>query len=163
MRLPSSPAAGDLSAVDLSAGGALTEPLDELTAARLRRIVFEHACAIPRRSRTPLVYAGLPDAHSRSVAERPGEPLDHGLRADVVAALVAAVRGRLPEPPWVWLVRPGGLGVDVDAAWLAASRQAYAELGLPLTFVVADRRGWYDPRSGVRRTWVRARRRSPGH
>ena len=62
--------------------------------------------------------------------------------------------------PLVWLTRPGELDLqDVDAAWLAAARTAYAEAAAPLTMVVVTRRGWRDPRSGVRREWKRLRQR----
>jgi hypothetical protein len=50
---------------------------------------------------------------------------------------------------------------DVDARWLAAARASYAEAGLPLTFVVVNRRGWRDPRSGLGRTWARVRPARP--
>ena len=58
----------------------------------------------------------------------------------------------------MWLTRSGGLELqDVDARWLAATRAAYDEARAPLAFVVVNRRGWRDPRSGLSRTWVRLR------
>jgi hypothetical protein len=63
--------------------------------------------------------------------------------------------------PLVWLTRPGDLvDQDVDLAWLAGARQAFGEAGVPLVFVVVNRQGWRDPRSGLQRTWVRLRRSS---
>lgn len=90
-------------------------------------------------------------------AVRDDEPSDHALRCDVVAAMVR--RTRRPGPvPMVWLTRAGALETqDVDAAWLASARAAYAELGLPLLMVLVNRRGWRDPRSGAACTWRRLR------
>ena len=60
--------------------------------------------------------------------------------------------------PIVWLTRPGELDLqDVDAAWLAASRAAFAEAERELTFVVVTRTGWRDPRTATQRTWRRLR------
>ena len=60
--------------------------------------------------------------------------------------------------PLAWLTRGGPAEVqDVDAAWLASSAQAYDEAGLALVFLVVGRHGWFDPRSGLHRTWVRLR------
>jgi hypothetical protein len=75
-----------------------------------------------------------------------------------VAALLRRTAGT--EPRLVWLTRPGDLALqDLDAAWLAATRAAGAEAGLPLTMVVVTRHGWRDPRSGAGRTWKRLRAR----
>ena len=88
-------------------------------------------------------------------------PSDPGLRTDVVAALrVRAARGLGDgaDEPLVWLTRTGALELqDVDARWLAAARSAYDEAGARLAFVVVNREGWRDPRSGLTRTWVRLR------
>mgnify|MGYP001371464971 CR=1 FL=1 len=108
----------------------------------------------------PLAWVALPPParppECRSV--RPGEPTDHALPADVVAAMIGR-RGSPPAPsPWVWLTRTGGLALhDVDVQWLAAAVTAYAEAGADLTMVVVTRRGWRDPRSGAEQTWVRLR------
>jgi hypothetical protein len=65
--------------------------------------------------------------------------------------------------PLVWLTRPGDLvDQDVDLTWLAGARQAFGEADLPLVFVVVNRHGWRDPRSGLEVAWVRMRRRGPG-
>jgi len=86
----------------------------------------------------------------------PDERTDPGLRTDVVAAL--RVRAGAQPEQLVWLTRSGGLELqDVDAQWLAAARSAYDEAQAPLTFVVVNRRGWRDPRSGLGRTWARVR------
>ncbi len=85
--------------------------------------------------------------------------MEHGLRADVLAALLGRA-GQADGPPLVWLTRPGELSLhDVDVDWLAAAQSAYAEAGVPLTMVVVTRRGWWDPRSDVRRVWKRLRQR----
>ena len=73
---------------------------------------------------------------------------------------MAALRVRAGVRPdqLVWLTRTGGLELqDVDARWLAATRAAYDEASASLAFVVVNRRGWRDPRSGLSRTWVRLR------
>ena len=91
------------------------------------------------------------------------EPSDPGLRTDVVAALrVRATQGASGDDvPMVWLTRTGALELqDVDARWLAAARAAYDEAGAPLAFVVVNRHGWRDPRSGLSRTWARLRPRT---
>jgi hypothetical protein len=144
----------------------LREPVPSLLARRLRRLVYDHAVSERRHRYRPQLHVGHPGGVEEVFAVRPDEPLDHALRADVVAAMVRRWRLRTGtvEAPLVWLLRPGELELqDVDACWLAASRQAFAEAGLPLTYVVANRHGWLDPRSGLARTWVRMRRRSPGH
>ena len=62
--------------------------------------------------------------------------------------------------PMLWLTRSGPLEAgDLDLAWLAAARSASAEAGVDLMLVVVTRRGWFDPRSGVRRVWQRLRDR----
>ena len=71
----------------------------------------------------------------------------------------AAASAPAPAPDQlVWLTRAGGLELqDVDARWLAAARAANAEAGVAAALVVVNRRGWRDPRSGLRRTWARVR------
>ena len=141
----------------------LSEPLDPVLEKALRRAVLEHALA-ERRSRHPAVlHLGEPGGREAVFAAGPDDADDHTLRTDVVAAMIARLRGRDPRPdevPLVWLTRSGELVTqDVDAVWLAAARAAYDEAGLPLIMVVVNRHGWVDPRSGVRRSWVRLRRR----
>lgn len=139
----------------------LAEPLPTGLERVLRRVVLEHSSSERRRSHTPLLHVGLPGAETihALVAD---EPLDHALRADVVAAMVRRIQPRTGRlTPIVWLTRSGPLEVqDDDAAWLASAGQAYGEAGLRLIFVLVNRHGWADPRSGLRRTWVRLRGRS---
>lgn len=139
----------------------LVEPLPRALHAALRRAVLDHATSERRRRFTPALHVGTPGAAQAVLALEPDERLDHSLRTDVVAAMLARV-GRLPGPaaPLVWLTRPGELDLqDVDARWLSAARAACAESGTPLTLVVVGRHGWRDPRSGASRTWRRLRRR----
>jgi hypothetical protein len=134
----------------------LSEPLPPQTQALLRRAVVEHAAGERRRVHPPVLHVGVPGGRVASLAVDTTEPADPGLRADVVAAL--RVRAGAPPAQLVWLTRTGGLELqDVDAWWLAAARAAYAEAGEGLLFVVVNRRGWRDPRSGLSQTWARAR------
>jgi hypothetical protein len=103
-----------------------------------------------------VLQVGVPGGRVASLPVGPAEPTDPGLRTDIVAAL--RVRAGARPDQLVWLTRSGGLELqDVDARWLAASRAAYGEARAPLTFVVVNRRGWRDPRSGLGRTWARLR------
>jgi hypothetical protein len=134
------------------------EPVGPHLRATLRRAVLEHVSSERRRAFPPLLHVGTPGGPQALFATEPDRaPLDHALRADVVAAMLARQRTG-GVAPLVWLTRPGDLCLqDVDAAWLAAARGAAAEAGLPLTMVVVTRRGWWDPRSGATRTWRRLR------
>lgn len=124
------------------------------TALLLREAVRRHAHGERRRRFAPVVHVGRPGVRERSVAAAVHDT-DHALRADLMAALLA----RSPDSEtMVWLTRPGELHThDVDAAWLAASATAWAEAGRDLSWVVVTRHGWWDPRSGLRRTWQRIR------
>ena len=134
----------------------LSEPLSRHTHAVLRRAVLEHATRERRRVFPPVLNVGVPGGRVASLAIATTEPTDPGLRTDVVAAL--RVRADVGPDPMVWLTRSGGLELqDVDALWLAATCAAYDEARAALTFVVVNRRGWRDPRSGLSRTWVRLR------
>lgn len=137
---------------------AMTTPTadDAVLARLLRRAVYDHAVADRRRVHPPYLHVGLPGQPHPVFLLGEDEPDDHALRVEVISALLR----RAGEQALVWLVRPGELVMqDVDAAWLAAARQAYAEAGRDLVFVVVNRHGWWDPRSGVRRTWRRLRAR----
>jgi hypothetical protein len=139
----------------------LVEPLATPLRRALRQAVLDHAVAERRQVHLPILHVGLPGAREVVHPVRPDEPTDQALRADVVAAMVRRVA--MAGTPLVWLTRPGELvDQDVDAAWLAGARQAYGEAGLPLVYVVVNRHGWRDPRSGLGTAWVRMRRRSPG-
>lgn len=135
----------------------LAEPLPARTRALLRRAVHEHAASERSRGRYPAVlHVGVPGGPVASLDVSEAEPTDPGLRTDMVAAL--RVRAGAAAGHLVWLTRPGSLELqDVDAQWLAGARAAYDEAQAPLTFVVVNRRGWRDPRSGLGRTWARVR------
>jgi hypothetical protein len=141
----------------------IEEPVGTTLRTSLRQAVLEHVTSERRRVFPPLLHVGRPAGPQAVFAPDPAgadhDLLDQATRTDVVAALLqrAASWG---DPPLVWLTRPGDLVLqDVDAGWLAASRAAAAEAELPLTLVVVTRRGWWDPRSGVTRTWRRLRAR----
>jgi hypothetical protein len=132
----------------------VTEPLPRETALLLREAVRRHVIGERRRRFAPVVHLGRPAGHQWHAPAAVGAS-DHALRTDVMGALLAQVGDR---PHLVWLTRPGELVQhDVDAAWLSASASAYGESGRDLSFVVVTRRGWWDPRSGVRREWRRMR------
>lgn len=140
----------------------ITEPVAPGTERMLRRAVLDHALAERRRLHAPVLHvgrpSGLPRGRESVFPVRHDEPTDHGLRSDIVAAMVK--RTRHGDVPLVWLTRAGALDVqDVDVQWLGAARTAYGEAGLELCLVVVNRHGWRDPRTGVERTWVRLRRR----
>jgi hypothetical protein len=145
------PRCGEVTAVE-----GLREPLSEHTRALLRRAVLEHAARERRRVYPPVLHVGVPGDGVASLAVLAAEPTDPGLRTDVVAAL--RVHAGVRPDQLVWLTRSGGLELqDVDAHWLAATRAAYDEAAVPVAFVVVNRRGWRDPRSGLGRTWARVR------
>lgn len=141
---------------------ALTEPLAAQSGRALRAAVLAFKAGEPRRVFAPVLRVGEPAGRAVSHEVRSHEALDHALRTEVVAALLLRARP-LAGAPVVWLTRPGEPAWhDVDAAWLPAAETAYAEAGVPLTFVVVTRQGWYDPRSGLTRRWRRLRDRRPG-
>ncbi len=122
--------------------------------------MLDHKSREPRRVHPAVLHVGRPGGRSARLVLDEVEPSDPGLRTDVVAALrVRATQGASGDDvPMVWLTRTGALGLqDVDARWLAAARAAYDEAGAPLAFVVVNRHGWRDPRSGLSRTWARLR------
>lgn len=132
----------------------LTDPVPRPTALLLREAVRRLAVGERRRRFAPVLHVGRPGAREGSVPAAL-TPTDHALRCDLVAALLAR-SGQ--EEPIVWLTRPGELDPeDVDLAWLAACRTAYAEAGRDLTWALVTRRGWHDPRTGTRREWRRIR------
>lgn len=146
----------------------LLEPLPARLRRRLRRAVLELVLS-ERRHRFPaILHVGTPGGAQEVLAVE-GDPTDHALRTDLVAALLrrAGVRsdeeaGPIPpdEAPLVWLTRPGDLDPqDLDMAWLAAARAASLEAEVPLIMVIVTRHGWRDPRSGLQQTWKRLRAR----
>jgi hypothetical protein len=121
--------------------------------------VLDFCVTEKRKAFAPVVHVGVPGAAHLSYEPGRDQPLEHGLRADLVAAFLRATGNDLVEP-LVWVTRTGEFVLeDADAAWLSAARSAYAEAGVPLTMVVVTRRGWWDPRSGRNRVWQRLRRR----
>jgi hypothetical protein len=160
----------------------LEEPLPRLEAATLRNAVLAFRINQRKRVFPTSVHVGELDGRVASFVLHDGhgtgqratrsrcrsseiDTVDGAQRTDIVATLIERYAGvaRAREPV-LWLTRPGEVGHphDVDAAWLAAGVQAFAEAALPLTMVVVTRQGWYDPRSGVARRWRRLRRRSSG-
>lgn len=141
----------------------IREPVGRPLQAVLRRAVLDHGRRERRRVHPPLLHVGWPGAREELFAAEPGDVLDHALRTDVTAALLRAARRHPPVSgavPMLWLTRSAPLEVgDADLAWLAAAWSATAEAGLGLTFVVVNRHGWLDPRTGVHREWKRLRQR----
>jgi hypothetical protein len=135
------------------------DPLSPQTQALLRLAVLDLRVSERRKAFAPVLHVGVPGATGFEYEPPRGEPMEHGLCADVVAAFLRRTSAG-PVQPLVWLTRTGDLVLeDADAAWLSAARSAYAEAGLPLTMAVVTRRGWWDPRSGRRREWKRLRGR----
>jgi hypothetical protein len=156
-----------LSALSETSVEGLHEPLSPVLEKRLRRAVLDHTASEHRRSFLALVHLGSPGGKEVVHAHREDEPTDQWLRADIIHSM----RRRVGVPdPIVWLTRSadvtpeaiatGALDVeDVDLRWLAAARQAFREIGEPLTYVVVIRNAWFDPRSGLNRRWKRLRYR----
>jgi hypothetical protein len=142
----------------------LCDPLARRTGVLLRQAVLTHVTTERRRVHPEVLHVGVPGGPVAALSLDEVEPSDPGLRTDVVAAL--RVRAGLHDAaadgePLVWLTRAGGLELqDVDVRWLTAALAAYDEAGATLSFVVVNRQGWRDPRSGLCRTWVRLRPRT---
>jgi hypothetical protein len=142
--------------VDGTDGEGLREPLPRRLCLLLREAVHDHARDERRRRFPPVLHVGVPGALVAALPLDAAEPDDPGLRTDVVAALRA--RSGADPDQLVWLTRPGDLALqDVDSLWLSAARAAYVEARDELAFVVVNKRGWRDPRSGLGRTWARVR------
>lgn len=125
----------------------------------LRAGVLDLVTSRPGRRFPPVLHVGVPGGWSASFDDLAAAD-DPGLRTDVVSALVDRALPHTPGP-LVWLTRSGPLATcDADQLWLAAARAAYDECGLSLTLVVMTPKGWFDPRSGTTRRWVRLRPRS---
>jgi hypothetical protein len=141
----------------------IREPLARPLHLVLRRAVADHAARERRRVHPPLLHVGWPGGREDVFAVGPHDELDQALRTDVVAAMVHTARRHAPVAgavPMLWLTRSGPLQVgDLDLAWLAAARAATAEAAVDLTLVVVTRKGWFDPRTDVRREWKRLRTR----
>ncbi|MGL5823342.1 MAG: hypothetical protein ACRCYU_00535 [Nocardioides sp.] len=154
------------------------EPLSRHQAAILRDAVLAFRMSQHRRVFPPSVHVGELAGREESLVlnspalncaesggrrrSSPAASCDSAQRADLVGMLIDRYVGRSgARGPALWLTRPGEVGhpYDLDLAWLAAGRQAFAEVALPLTMVVITRQGWYDPRSCVVRRWRRLRSR----
>ena len=153
----------------------LTTAEQALRAARWRRAVLD-LVAEEKRHRFPAVlHLGVPgqahatvlaamcrfgDRRQASLLPEDQRHQDSAHRSDVLAALLTAHARRTRQLPALWLTRPGELEMhDVDAAWLSPAARTFAEAGLPFSLAVVTKHGWWEPLSGVRRTWVRARER----
>jgi len=147
----------------VSAIDGIQEPLSRPLHTVLRRAVADHAARERRRVHPALLHVGWPGGPEDVFVAGADEDLDHALRTDIVAALLHTSRRHAPVTgavPMLWLTRPGPLEVgDLDLAWLAAARSASAEAAVDLMLVVVTRRGWFDPRTDVRREWKRLRER----
>lgn len=139
-------------------GPGLQEPVPSLLEQVLRGAVVAHARAERRRLHPSVVHVGLPGGARTSFEIRPGEPLDHALRTEVVEAMARDCLAR-ETVPLVWLTRAPSAPADEDLEWAAAVASAGGELGVRLDLVVITRRSWHDPRSGVGRSWTRIRER----
>lgn len=137
----------------------LREPLGGPTRALLRRAVQEHAADETRRRYPPTLHVGIPGDAVARLPLTDAIPSDPGLRTDIVAALRTRVSAGPTDRHLVWLTRAGALDLqDIDIWWSFAVRAAYVEAGASgIGFVVVNRRGWRDPRSGLSRTWARVR------
>jgi len=138
----------------------IVEPVPDALHLLLRGAVLDLVEGERRRQFPPVLHVGRPGGPAATFEPDRGEAADHALRVDVVEALVRRV-GPGPDPPLVWLTRPGQLEVqDLDLHWLAAAAVAAGELDVGLRMIVVNRRSWRDPRTGVGREWRRLRRRS---
>ncbi|MGH3961335.1 hypothetical protein [Mycobacterium sp.] len=109
-----------------------------------------------RRSLPAVLHLGVPGGEHATLPDAPGH--DAGLRVDLV---VRALDGLACAAPLAWVSRSGPLAAtDVDLAWLAACRHAFARHSLPLTgFYLVTRRGWADLLGDARHRWSRVRPR----
>jgi hypothetical protein len=139
----------------LQGGGVDPDLLDESMHAALRHEVF----ALRRHTRArvfpPRIHVGHPSGERAAVPDPAAT--DHALRTDLVAGLLRMHSGT----PGAWLTRVGFPEMhDLDLAWWAAVRTAFAEADLPLPwFVVVTKTGWHHPATGEQRSWKRLRLR----
>lgn len=139
----------------------LQAPVDRLTHQVFRTAVLHLRESERRRSFPVTVHAGLPGSTASHTCA-PAPALDHGLRCDIAAALLARTARDPVARRFVWLTRPGLPSMhDVDQAWRSAVAWAAASLDVPSGLVVVTRHGWFDPESGVVREWRRLRRHGP--
>ena len=135
----------------------LAEPLPRPLADALRRAALDQARGEHRRRFPSVLHVGDPGGHEEAFVLAPGDPDDHALRTDVLAAM-HRIRRPGGSVPLVWLTRAGDLDLqDVDAAWLGPLLRSAEESEVDLVYVVVTRHGWWDPRSGLRTAWRRLR------
>ena len=114
-----------------------------------------------QRRRHPLaVQVGVPDGWRESVELPWPEPgwHDHGLRVDVLTALLARTDPAVTEAHG-WITRPGVPALhDADCAWYAAAVHGFGVHGVALSgFHAVTRTGWVDVVTGESRAWKRLR------
>lgn len=132
----------------------LSAPLSVSDGRTLRQAVLDLATADRRRHIPPALHLGVPGGPALTIPD--DRAWDHALRSEIAGAALRATG----DVPWAWVTRSGPLAVqDVDAAWLRAVVTAAAEREVDVAFVVVTRHGWLDPRSGLRREWLRIRHR----
>jgi hypothetical protein len=130
--------------------------------ARLARALSHFVQESPPRTRVPpLLRIGSPGGPHLGFTDHPG--YDPGLRADVLERALDGFEPGVP-PPTAWITRGGSLSPgDLDFAWLAAAREAYARHGLPLSaFYLMTADGWTDLLGEGIVTSARVRRRRKG-
>jgi hypothetical protein len=66
----------------------IREPVPHALGVVLRRAALEHARAEHRRGYPPLLHVGFPGGAEEVFALMQGDPSDHAIRADVLAALL---------------------------------------------------------------------------
>ncbi|TIC85425.1 hypothetical protein [Nocardioides sp. GY 10127] len=139
-------------------GGLPVDPAAD-TLVALRRAVVDLASGEARRRFPALVHVGVPGGRQRLLPAA-DDGLDRTLRVEVLSGLLAlSWQEDAGRRPLVWLTRPGPVDPvqDVDVEWLGATCQAAREIGTGVVFVVVDRHGWRDPRSGAHQRWRRVR------
>lgn len=132
--------------------------LDDDDLAALRRAVFALRSGERRRLFEARLQVGDPDGeHTTYVVA--GDPADHGLRTDIVAAMLEALETGGPHA--CWLTRTGAPEThDLDQRWLPAASAAFAEAGqVPRWLAVVTKAGWYQPFGAEPMTWQRLRLR----
>ncbi|HEX3223549.1 MAG TPA: hypothetical protein VHR35_13350 [Nocardioides sp.] len=132
----------------------LSAPLSVADGRTLRQAVLDLATTDRRRRIPPALHLGVPGGPTLTIPD--DRAWDHAQRSEIAGAALRATG----DAPWAWVTRSGPLAVqDVDAAWLRAVVAAAAEREVDVAFVVVTRHGWLDPRSGLRREWLRIRHR----
>lgn len=122
------------------------------TQARRRRDLRPRAwvgCPGGRRGHDVLLLPDLPSGLPHGAAA--------GLRADLIERALDGIETTADVLCWVSRSGEPGAG-DVELAWWAAARRAFARHDVPLAgFCVLNRYGWLDLGTGLGRTWARVR------